>query len=241
LTSAATIITPFIQQYEWGGGVISAFNACVFFLISLILYLKLESSAELFIHLANQYDKLETSMEVANNRLLFIENETEYNRLVLVQLQDFEKQLNEVKDSNNILVPPAVRAIFPIVSYINIFAFIKRVETYKKNLIVKLRDVKNEIRYILHKWKGVSVESMNDEDKMYRKKEHNRLIFLYDVKDKIKSEFFYYKNAYSYMDILFSHEIKQADYNKTRWFSVNKPELTKTENPIVDEYLKLVF
>ena len=50
ITAAITIFAPFIQSYSWSGGFISGLNASTAFLISLVKYLKLESSVELFHH-----------------------------------------------------------------------------------------------------------------------------------------------------------------------------------------------
>jgi len=234
LTSIITVLAPFIQTYDWNGGVISGLNAVIFCLVSLIHYLRYESSAELFLHLANQYDKLETSMEMTNNRLTFIENDIEYNKIVLGKIHEFEKQLNDVKESNTVIIPTLVKQVYPIISYINIFSFIKRVETYKKRLIVKLKDVKNEIRYILHKWRTSS-------DTPEIKKEQDRLSFLYDIKNKIKTEFLYYKNAYFYMDELFTKEIKYAERNKMKWIYYDRPKIELVNNPIIDDYIKHIF
>jgi len=57
LTAAITVIAPFIECQYWSGGVVSAFNACIAFLISMINYLKLESSVENYLQIANTYDK----------------------------------------------------------------------------------------------------------------------------------------------------------------------------------------
>jgi len=235
LTSIITITAPFIESYEWCGGFISALNACILFLVSLILYLKLESSAEIFLHLANQYDKLETSMEIANNKMMFIENNEEYNKVALNQLHYFENKMNEVKESNTITVPTVVRQQYPLISFVNIFSFIKKVELYKKGLIIKLKDVKNEIRYILHKWKN------NGSDIINRTKEHERLVFLYEIKDKIKKEFVYYKNAYGLIDELFTREIKDGEMNKSAWFYSPRSKIELVNNPIIDDYLKFIF
>ena len=40
----------------------------------------------------------------------------------------------------------------PIISHINIFSFIKKIDHHKKALIVKYKDVKNEIRFIMFQW-----------------------------------------------------------------------------------------
>ena len=293
MSAAITIFAPFVQQFYWSAGFISALNAIIALLISLINYWKLEASAEIYLHIANQYDKLETSLEVASNKLLFFENEIDQDKMVLNKVKDFENQLNEIKKSSTLSVPSEVKRTFPLISYINIFSFIKKMELYKKNLIVQFKDVKNEIRYILYKWtresynksfvhtdsaasyhslphslpqsvdpfegnrrprigsKVADLESVTHvkdsitTSKLDYKKEKKRLEFLYETKDKIKNDLIHYKNAYGYIDELFTREIKNAESNKNSWMFCFSTEIKKTKfekcNPVIDKYLNFVF
>lgn len=92
LSASVAIFAPFIQDFSWSGGFISALNAVVTLLITLINYLKLESTVESFLHLANQYDKLESSLEMVSGKLTFMNNDSEKNKLVLSKMRDVEKK-----------------------------------------------------------------------------------------------------------------------------------------------------
>ena len=50
------------------------------------------------------------------------------------------------------IVPELVKQIFPVISHINVFMFIKKIESYKYKLIMDLCNIKNEIRYISYKY-----------------------------------------------------------------------------------------
>jgi hypothetical protein len=243
-TAFITIIAPFIQCKWWSGAFVSAINATIAFFISLNNYLKLESSTEMYLQMANHYDKLETSLELTNSKLLFLEREKEKKSLVLNKIKDIEKKMNEIKETNKVLIPEEVKIIFPIICTINIFSFIKKIEIYKKNLIIKFKDVKNEIRYIL---RNGNTDNANT-------KEKNRLLFLYQIKDKIKNEFIDYRNAYGYIDDLFTKEIKCAETKKNSWalyycyfieylfnLDYSQPIKTRGVNPIVDKYFDFIF
>ena len=108
ITAAITIFAPFIQTFPWSGGFISGLNATTAFLISLVKYLKLESSVEMFHHTVNQFDKLETSVEFTTSKLMFVLDTTEKSRLVLEKIQEIEKKVSEIKEWNSQLVPSAV-------------------------------------------------------------------------------------------------------------------------------------
>ena len=221
LSTGVTVISPFICLYGWSSITISILNATITLLISLVNYFKLESSYQMYSHLASQYDKLQTVLELANSRLIFLENAIEQNELIIKTIQEFEEKIFEIKDSSTIFIQEDVKHIFPIISHINIFSFIKRIETYKKSLIFKYRDVKNEIRYILHK---INEQKCNDE------RCKTRIVYLLDIKTKIRDEYIEYNNAYSYMDDAFIQEIKNAEEQKfwcLRRISGHKPPATQ--------------
>ena len=96
-------------------------------------------------------------------------------------------------------------------------------ENYKKTLIHKFKDVKNEIRYILYKWKKETVSTIENSDKILnhenpnKLKEKNRLIFLYQIKENIKNELLESKKIYDYVEDIFIREIKNAEYNNHLW------------------------
>jgi len=248
MSTAIAIFAPVLQCNYINGIIIAGLNAFIAFILSLLNYLKLEASVEMYLHVANQYDKLETSLEIASNKLLFIENGIDQDKMVLGKIKEFEKQLNEIKDSCTILIPVEIKQRFPIICYINIFSFIKKMEMYKKNLIVKFKDVKNEIRYILYKWRTQSV-GYSDATIEYllaeKEKEKRRLDYLYGLKETIKDELVHYKNAYNYIDELFTREIKLAETNKYFWplclFCPSPKPKFDTCNPIIDKYLKFIF
>lgn len=248
MSAAIAIFAPILQCDYINGIIIAGLNAFIALILSLINYLKLESSTEMYLHVANQYDKLETSLEIASNKLLFIENEVDQNKMVLGKIKDFEKQLNEIKESCTILIPLEIKQRFPIICYINIFSFIKKMEMYKKNMIVKFKDVKNEIRYILYKWRTRAVDYTEDTTGIMlaeKEKEKSRLDYLYELKETIKNEIIHYKNAYTYIDGLFLREIKQAESNKCFWplclcYSASKPHFDNC-NPVIDKYLEFIF
>jgi hypothetical protein len=202
--------------------------------------------------MANHYDKLETSLELTNSKLLFLEKESEKKILVLNKIKEIEKKMNEIKETNKILIPEEVKTIFPIICNSNIFSFIKKIEIYKKNLIIKFKDVKNEIRYILFKSKQNN--TFETSETLDENKENARLNFLYQVKDKIKTEIIDYRNAYNYIDDLFTKEIKMAETKKNNWifyycFLINfckskrNPVFVKEKggNPIIDKYFEFIF
>lgn len=266
-TAFITILAPFIECKSWSGIFISACNALITLFISIINYLKLESSSEIYMQIANQYDKMESSLEMANNKLVVLEKEEDKKMLVLRKIKEVEQKMLEIKDANTILIPEEIKALFPIICHINIFSFINKIETHKKKLILKFKDVKNEIRFILYKWEkhvsnersieffanatisGSATSHTAPLHPLERLKEKNRLLFLYDVKDKLKAEIIDCRGAYRSIDEIFTREIKRAESTKMGWVHCIlcifcKPAV-RTDfaglNPVVDKYFNFMF
>lgn len=247
LTAGITIFAPVMNNYAWASIFISAANALLTLTISLINYLKLQSSTDMYFNLANQYDKLETSIEITSNKLFFLKKDIDQNELVLQKIKYIESKLTEIKDTNPILVPEIIKIIFPVISHINIFSLIKKIETYKKKLIIKFRDIKNEIGYIVFKWKNKHInifdEMPNPSHDFIR--EQKRLFFLLKIKDNIKNELIQYKNAYVYVDDIISKEIRKAESYKTWWraffYRKHNKLYGKYTNPVIQSILNIIF
>ena len=229
-TAIITVFAPIIQGYNWSGAFISGLNTAVALAMSIIHYLKLESFITSYSQLAAQYDRMENLIEFTGNRISFIENNVERKEYVLQKMTEIENKMGDIKDNISIILPNEIKRIFPVICHLNIFSFIKRIEVNKKNLMMKLKDVKNEIGYIEFKW-----GSQLDE------KQTIRLQHLYSIKTKIKDEIVYYKNAYSSIDEIFVKEIQNADQLSiwSIWFYKIKKH--SYSNPVLKEYLGSIF
>lgn len=220
-------------ESKWNVGITSAFNGITTLLIAIINYLKLETSTQTFYNTARQFDKLETSLEFVASKMMFVEEEINKSKIVFEQIQDVETKIHELKEWNSLFIPDEIRGIFPIICHINIFSFIKRMESNKKNLILRFKDIKNEIRYIY------SRKNIHSNEKRVNK----RLKYLLDCKEKIKEELNYYRSAYSYIDELFTIEIKNAREKSIffNWFQRTSSYCNEIHNPVVDRYLHCIF
>jgi len=237
ITSAVTIFTPIVENYEWNAGVISGLNALTAMLIALSNYLKLETSTQTFYTTASQFDKLETSLEFVASKLMFIDTELDKSRVVFEKIQEVEHKIAEIKEWNALFLPDEIRKMFPLICNINIFSFIKRMESNKKMLIARFQDVKNEIRAIIH------CKSSKGND---RKRLEQRLHYLSETKEKIKTELGYYRNAYSHIDKLFTVEIRAAQKSQgvlhffrsiCGFHRKGRCETHSSKNPVIDKYI----
>lgn len=162
-----------------------------------------------------------------------MENESEQNSLVLEKLKEMEFKISETKDLCQILIPDEVKMHYPIIYNTNIFRFIQKMEARRKSLIVQFRDIKNEIRYILHKWNRANCET----ETAKKIKEKHRLLYLMELKEKKKAELIEYKNTYNQIDEIFMKEIQYAG---SFGFFTRPPTQLDSINPVIKDYLKLV-
>jgi len=250
IASGITIVAPFISHHEWSGAIVSGVNATITLLISFLSYFKLESCHQMFSHLANQYDKLETSLEITNSKLMFMENQMEQNQLIMSKIREFEEKIFEIKESCVSFIPEELKPLFPIICHLNVFSFIKKIESYKKTLIIKYRDVKNEMRYILCKsqertynsnmnnMNNLGVKTSPNSSSVDIQREKDRLLYLTNMKSKLIEEIVQYKNAYSHIDNAFIEEIQNAENKKIGLIMILfgvRPRVVN--NPLIQKYL----
>lgn len=270
ITSFVAIIAPFLSGIYWSGWFISGLNLLVALFISLSDRFKLQSSSEMFLNMSMQYNKLETSLEFTRNQLFFIEDENTKKKMILEKMNTIEEKWMEFRESNPILIPVEIQMQNPIISHINIFSFIKKIEFYKKDLILKYKDIKNEIQYIMHKWNEEenenhldnilfdihTIESNSSSNTrltglIKKNREKERLSYLLNTKQLVKTQLIHYENAYVYIDDLFSREIQKSEYYET-WYGgflfflgcipeYKRKRIYENGNPVVDNYLNFIF
>jgi hypothetical protein len=226
LSTSGTIMVPFISHFEWSSGVISTIYAIITLLLGLVNYFRLESSYQQFSSLADRYDKLQTSLEFTNSKLVFIENSAELERSVATNIREFEDKLSDIV---NVIVPEDVKRIFPVICNINIFSFMRKIDAHKRALIIQYKDVKNEIRYIYYKDKNKDRDM--DKDK--------RLQSLLDTKERLRLEIIQYKDVYNSIDFEFVREIRMAEDKIKNWFwwLLFGASAEPINNPIIQKYL----
>jgi len=249
ITSLITVITPFIQKYWWRIIFVMTGNAITTILITILKYMRFESTCSTFTLLANHYEHYEKSLQITTNKLVFIHNETEQVNLVLDKMREIEFKMSETNELCPVIIPPEVQTTFPVIFQTNIFTLIKKMDVHRKTLILQLKNIKNEIRYILFKWnadtKSQYTADMDTSTTPQTQREKVRLLSLMDQKEKIKKELIEYYDNYSQIDDLFMKEIKYAELNKTWWrflfCSPKKIRYDSYTNPIIKEHLELIL
>lgn len=228
ISAAITILSPFVECKPWNTGIISGMNAIVTLFVSMMNFLKFESSVSMFSLLASLFDNIETSLELTTSKLMIMQTSDDVSSVVLAKFNEVETKISDYKLTNATSVPEEIKLLFPVISHVNIFSFIKKTEMHKRNLIEKLRDIKNEIYYILYKWEKqeriiqrqleLTKIPPNPLSKQTKIHEEERLSALYKLKETTKNEIIEFQSAYSVMDNIFSREIVSAEKKHNKWW-----------------------
>jgi len=239
ITICLAVIAPIIKDMFWGAYLISTGNAFITILIFLSRYLKFDSNSAQYAFMAKQFNKLEIRVEHENS----LENPSSQ------KMRDIETTMMEMNEYIQELIPEEAVQLFPLIYRTNIMQFIKKTELYRKNLIIRFRDIKNEIHYILYRWNSVGDDIDKIDKKLQAKtpqqeREKNRILYLMNLKEKTKKELMQFKNIYIQINELFKKEIRYAETHQSCFGCsiVFKPDYEVDKlHPIVRDYLKLVM
>ena len=238
ISALLTITSPYLSCNEWNLEITSGMNAIVTFLLSMIHYLKLESTMESYSQMANHLDTVYSSLEMTSSKITFLKDQKQINTLIIDKFNEIEEKIKEQRLHHSILLPEHVKYLFPIISHVNVFQVIKRYKHHRRNLIEKMRNVKNEKQYILYQWdKREQLHiSPSTLQKHQHKREQMRLQELETTKNSLKNEIIDYQNMYGILDDLFSREIKDAETKKKQW-TYYSPICCYSQNSLTKGYI----
>lgn len=195
ITSACTVLTPILQNHPYGNIIVSSLTAFTATLLAIINYIKLDAKAEAHRSAAYKFDKLESNVVFNSGKLLYLTSTMEELKDLILTT---EKQVQEIKESNQFILPEQIRMNFPNLYGVNIFSEIKRIMNNEMRLINTLKEHYNELLSLQLKEEGGSTLTLKDKERMASLEEQQR---------KILDEILDNKQQYSRVDDEFEREL----------------------------------
>ncbi len=147
---------------------------------------------------ARKYDELMT---------LKTQKEKQFIEKVEKIMVGIKESLKNIEDNNHFALPKHIINKYSTIYNMNIFLYIKSIDTYKNVLLNDLRNVKNEIRFY-NKYMQNKDLQMNDSIK-------EKYIQLYKQKNYLLRDFFELNKGYTLIDSMLQQEIINIElYNK---------------------------
>ena len=228
IAAAVTFISPFLECDTVNTNIVAGLNGVVTLFISMVGFFKLETLSEKYLILASLFDNSETELELASTKIMIMKKEKDISQFIISKFNETEDKITEYKLINQTLILPEIKLLFPIISHVNIFSFIKKIELLKRCTIEKLCNVKNEISYIQYKTEkkkqiqyiktSTNSHLDNNVEHEHQTKEEARLNKLFRFKSTITNELIELQNAYSIIDAIFYREISSAEKKQNRWW-----------------------
>lgn len=184
---------------------LNGFNA---FLLAVISYLKLDAKAQAHKTSAYKFDKLESMCEFNSGKFLFFANEPDQ---IMAVVNDIEKDVKEIKETNQFILPESIRYEFTNTYSTNVFLMVKKLqhteitETQSLSFTIRvLRDLYEELPMTEH---SVERDVIMQRISAKEKKRDDHIYAILKCREK------YFK-----MDEAFNIEIERHISRANRWF-----------------------
>lgn len=210
ISCVSSIFSFLSNQFARGDLIMASLSGFSAFLLAVISYLKLDAKAQAHKTSAYKFDKLESMCEFNSGKFMFFTNDTGQ---LLDVVNSIEKEVKEIKETNQFILPESIRYEFTNTYSTNVFLMVKKLQHTEstetenlsftiqvlKSLYETLPDITNPVERDVVMQRIVSKEKKRDEC----------IFAIINCREK------YFK-----MDDAFNEEIEKHIKRSNRWFIV---------------------
>jgi hypothetical protein len=208
VSSICTVLSIATNSFSYGSILVSSLTAFNSFLLAIISYLKLDAKAESYRVSAYKFDKLQTKCEFFSGKILYSNmKEEDIVKEVTIFIDQLEKDIEEIKEVNQFVIPQSIRYRYPKLYSTNVFAEIKKKGNTSRLYTHDLHTVYNKIGLILD-----DINNLNKTDPDYKeslKKNNEEIKRLNITKEKLISNIIEHHNTFNSIDEDMNKEISR--------------------------------
>ena len=234
ISALTSVLSLSFDNFDFNGVLISSLNGFNTFLLSLVSYLKLDAKAEAHRMSSDKFDNLQSQCEFKSGQVLLFdlsEKKANLNKF----LETIEKEVIEIKSTNQFIIPEKIRNKYIYTYSTNVFALVKELIIEQKIKKQKIDSINKKIK----NYKSIVFEKEKYENILLNLNKEEATILSYNnVIDTEQKQILYkntldnivqQKNIYNQKKNIFLDKIKSFD-------DINVLKLKK--DILVNEYLE---
>lgn len=192
ITAVCSILSLVLKDYVSGPIIVSSLSGANAFILAVINYLKLDAKAESHRTAAYKFDKLQSNLVFTSGKMLFMKDSSgEINKII----NETEKDVREIKETNQFILPESIRIHYPRLYSMNVFAEVKKINNREMMIINEIKDIMNDVISLNNTIKRAGREPTEEERKQLQdldKRQKRKIEAYIQIKDdylKIDDEF----------------------------------------------------
>jgi len=212
ISCVGSIFSFLADKYTYGPIIIASLNGFNAFLLSLISYLKLDAKAQAHKTSAYKFDKLESICEFNSGKFMFFEAKPED---IFRVVERIENDVEEIKETNQFILPESIRYEFHFTYSTNIFTMVKRMQSREVAEVHNLTNCANKLKS-LNTQVDLAKKNGNDD---FSVKSLTDAIYLEEVRrDEFITNIMRCRKEYYELDKNFNSEIEMHMKRANKWF-----------------------